>query len=52
MGWASQPVRAFLAGLGNKGIRGELLVRGRQVGPNKTGAKGSSRFRLADESRS
>ena len=34
-------VRGFLAGLAKKGITVDLLERLRQVGPNKTGAKGS-----------
>jgi hypothetical protein len=41
MGWAPHTVRGFLAGLAKKGIALEVLERVRQVGPNKTGAKGS-----------
>jgi hypothetical protein len=40
-GWAPHTVRGFLAGLARKGITVEVLERVRQVGPNKTGAKGS-----------
>ena len=41
MGWAPHTVRGFLAGLAKKGIAVKVLDRVRQVGPNKTGAKGS-----------
>ena len=41
MGWAPHTVRGFLAGLAKKGITVDVLDRVRQVGPNKTGAKGS-----------
>ena len=34
-------MRGFLAGLKKKGIQIEVLERVRQVGPNKSGAKGS-----------
>jgi hypothetical protein len=40
-GWAPHTVRGFLAGLARKGITLEVLERVRQIGPNKTGAKGS-----------
>jgi hypothetical protein len=40
-GWATHTVRGFLAGLKKKGHTVEVLERVRQVGPNKTGAKGS-----------
>jgi hypothetical protein len=40
-GWAPHTVRGFFAGLARKGITVEVLERVRQVGPNKTGAKGS-----------
>ena len=47
-GWQSHTVRGFLAGLKRKGITVEVLERGRQVGPNKEGAKGSySVYRIA-----
>ena len=39
--WNSNTVRGFLAGLKKKGYAVEVLERIRQVGPNKTGAKGS-----------
>jgi hypothetical protein len=39
--WNSNTVRGFLAGLKKKGHAVEVLERIRQVGPNKTGAKGS-----------
>ena len=53
MGWAPHTVRGFLAGLARKGMAITVLDRVRQVGPNKTGAKGSySIYRLADEVRS
>jgi hypothetical protein len=52
MGWAPHTVRGFLAGLAKKGIKVEVLERVRQVGPNKTGAKGSyTVYRLAREPR-
>ena len=41
MGWAPHTVRGFLASLARKGIQVEVLERVRQIGPNKTGAKGS-----------
>ena len=40
-GWASHPVRGFLAGLKKKGIQVATLERVRMVGPNKEGAKGA-----------
>jgi len=40
-GWNSNTVRGFLAGLKKKGHAVEVLERIRQVGPNKTGARGS-----------
>jgi hypothetical protein len=40
-GWQPHTVRGFLASLARKGITIEVLERVRQVGPNKTGAKGS-----------
>jgi hypothetical protein len=40
-GWNSNTVRGFLAGLKKKGHAVEALERIRQVGPNKTGARGS-----------
>jgi len=40
-GWAQHTVRGFFAGLKKKGHAVEVLERIRQVGPNKTGAKGS-----------
>ena len=50
MGWASPTVRGFVAGLAKKGITVEVLERVRQVGPNRTGAKGSyTVYRLAIE---
>jgi hypothetical protein len=52
MGWAPHTVRGFLAGLAKKGITVDVLERVRQVGPNKTGAKGSyTVYRLAREPR-
>ena len=39
--WNSNTVRGFLAGLKKKGYAVEVRDRIRQVGPNKTGAKGS-----------
>jgi hypothetical protein len=49
MGWALHTVRGFLAGLPSKGIKVEVLERVRQVGPNKTGAKGSyTVYRVGD----
>jgi hypothetical protein len=44
MGWAPHTVRGFLAGVAKKGITVEVLERVRQVGPSKTGAKGSYTF--------
>jgi hypothetical protein len=41
MGWAPHTVRGFLAGVAKRGINVEVLERVRQVGPNKTGTKGS-----------
>jgi hypothetical protein len=53
MGWAPHTVRGFLAGLAKKGITVEVVERVRQVGPNRTGAKGSyTVYRIADASRS
>ena len=47
--WNSNTVRGFLAGLKKKGHAVEVLERIRQVGPNKTGAKGSfTVYALAD----
>jgi hypothetical protein len=40
-GWAQHTVRGFFAGLKKKGHAVEVRERIRQVGPNKTGAKGS-----------
>jgi hypothetical protein len=40
-GWANHTVRGFFAGLKKRGIEVSVLERIRQVGPNKTGAKGS-----------
>ena len=40
-GWAPHTVRGFFAGLKKKGHAVEVMERVRQVGPNKTGAKGS-----------
>ncbi|MBY0361950.1 MAG: DUF3489 domain-containing protein, partial [Phreatobacter sp.] len=40
-GWAQHTVRGFFAGLKKKGHAVEVLERIRQVGPNKTGARGS-----------
>jgi len=40
-GWAQHTVRGFFAGLKKKGHAIEVRDRIRQVGPNKTGAKGS-----------
>jgi len=39
--WAQNTVRGFFAGLKKKGHTVEVRERIRQVGPNKTGAKGS-----------
>jgi hypothetical protein len=48
-GWVPHTVRGFLAGLARKGITIEVLERVRQIGPNKTGAKGSySIYRIAE----
>ncbi len=48
-GWNSNTVRGFMAGLKKKGHTVEVRDRIRQVGPNKTGAKGSySIYALAD----
>jgi hypothetical protein len=48
-GWASHTVRGFLAGLAKKQIAVSVLERVRQVGPNKTGAKGSyTVYRIAE----
>jgi biotin operon repressor len=47
-GWNSNTVRGFLAGLRKKGFSLETLERVRQVGPNRSGAKGSfTVYRLA-----
>ena len=40
-GWAQHTVRGFFAGLKKKGHAVEVRERIRQVGPNKTGARGS-----------
>jgi hypothetical protein len=41
-GWAPHTVRGFFAGLRTRhGIEAAVLERVRQVGPNKTGARGS-----------
>ena len=49
MGWTPHTVRGFLAGLAKRGIKVEVLVRIRQVGPNKVGAKGSyTVYRVGD----
>jgi len=40
-GWVQNTVRGFFAGLKKKGHAVEVRERIRQVGPNKTGAKGS-----------
>jgi hypothetical protein len=40
-GWAQHTVRGFFAGLKKKGHAVEVRDRIREVGPNKTGAKGS-----------
>ena len=40
-GWAQHTVRGFFAGLKKKGHAVKVRERIRQVGPNKTGAKGS-----------
>jgi hypothetical protein len=49
MGWAPHTVRGFLAGLAKKGIRVSVLERVRQVGPSRTGAKGSyTVYRVVD----
>jgi hypothetical protein len=40
-GWAQHTVRGFLAGLKKKGHAVAVLERIRQVGPNRTRAKGS-----------
>jgi hypothetical protein len=48
-GWALHTVRGFLAGLAKKQISVSVLERVRQVGPNKTGAKGSyTVYRIAE----
>ena len=39
--WQTHTVRGFLAGMKKKGFQVEVLERVRQVGPNKSGAKGS-----------
>jgi hypothetical protein len=41
MGWASHTVRGFLSSLAKRGVQVDVLERVRQVGPNRTGAKGS-----------
>jgi uncharacterized protein DUF3489 len=43
VGWPPHTIRGFLAGLAKKGIKVDVLERVRQVGPNKQGAKGSSK---------
>jgi hypothetical protein len=49
MGWAPHTVHGFLAGLPKKGITASVLERVRQLGPDKTGAKGSyTRYRIAN----
>ena len=49
-GWAPHTVRGFLAGLKRKSISVEVVVRVRQVGPDKPGAKGSfSVYRIATD---
>jgi hypothetical protein len=40
-GWQAHTVRGFFAGLKKRGVKVSVLERVRQVGPNKTGAKGS-----------
>jgi hypothetical protein len=40
-GWAQHTVRGFFAGLKKKGYAVEVMELVRQVGPNKTGARGS-----------
>ena len=49
-GWQEHTVRGFFAGLKKRqGIAVEVMERVRQVGPNKTGAKGSySIYRIAE----
>jgi hypothetical protein len=49
-GWQQHTVRGFLAGLKKRqGIAVEVMERVRQVGPNKTGAKGSySIYRIGE----
>jgi len=48
-GWASHTVRGFLAALAKKRIKVHVLERVRQIGPNKTGTKGSyTVYHLAD----
>ena len=48
-GWNRNTVRGFMAGLKKKGHTVEVRDRIRQVGPNKTGAKGSyTIYALAD----
>jgi hypothetical protein len=42
MRWAPHTMRGFLGGLAKKGAVVEVLERVRQVGADKTGAKGSS----------
>jgi hypothetical protein len=44
IGRVPHTVRGFLAGLAKKGIKIDVLERVRQVGPNKTGAKGTISF--------
>jgi hypothetical protein len=52
MGWAPHTVRGFLASLAKKGIQVVVLERVRQVGPNRTGAKGSfTVYHVASDSR-
>lgn len=48
-GWQAHTVRGFFAGLKKHGIEVSVLERVRQVGPNKTGAKGSyTVYRIGD----
>ena len=48
-GWAQHTVRGFFAGLKKKGHAVEVRERIRQVGPNKTGARGCyTVYRIAE----
>ena len=48
-GWANHTVRGFFARLKKRGIEVGVLERGRQLGPNTTGAEGSySGYRVAE----